>query len=216
MGTMQNKGTFATTNPTQRTDPAQRTGQGPSGPQRQMQPRGDQGLGYGGSRYGYSNPFSTMRRFMEQMDQMFEDYGGTRGTLSPSEHHFLQGAWQGNWSPAIEVFHEGEQLVVRADLPGMNKDNVHVEIQGDLLTISGERRQEHEDHRGNWFHSERSYGSFRRSVRLPGGADAANAEATFADGVLEVRMNAPNANGRKVEVRAKGAAGDKPKGGHDA
>lgn len=214
MGTMQNKGTFTTTSPTQRTDPAQRPD--PASRPQPMQPRGDQGLGYGGSRYGYSNPFSSMRRFMEQMDQMFDEFNGPRSGLSQSEHHFLQGAWQGNWSPAIEVFHEGEQIVVRADLPGMNKDNVHVEIQGELLTLYGERREEHEDRRGNWFHSERSYGSFRRSVRLPAGADVSNAEATFADGVLEVRMKAPSTSGRRVQVRAKGSGGNKPGGANDA
>lgn len=212
MGTMQpNKGPFGSVAPPQRSGPAVTTGR-PSAGFQTMPPRAEPTPGHGVQRYGhgYGNPFSAMRRFMDQMDRMFEDFGGTPSIFTPQDRFLFQGGEHGVWSPAIEVAHEGEEFVVRADLPGLDRDSVHVEIQGDLLTLSGERRQQHDDQRGEWFHSERSYGTFRRSVRLPRGADAANAEATFADGVLEVRMAASKPTGRKLQVRAKASSPGKP------
>ena len=139
--------------------------------------------GYG----GYGGPSSAMQRLVEQMDQVFGGLGRSA------------------WSPPIEVFTDQGQLVVRTDLPGMSKDDVRLEIQGEVLTIAGERRHEHEGQRDGWFHSERSYGSFARTVRLPHGVKTEDAEATFDNGVLEVRFAAPEKGGRKVEIRGREA-----------
>jgi HSP20 family protein len=180
----------------------QRQGQG------QMQPmRGQQELASRRSPYGYSSPFSTMQRFMEQMDQVFGDFFGA-GLMTPSLPGLgRSGLALGAWVPQIEVFREGEQLVVRADLPGMKEQDVRVDIQGDILTIAGERRQEQEDQREGWYHSERSYGSFQRSVQLPQGVNSESADATFENGVLEVRLSAPQASARNVEIRSKSPTG---------
>jgi HSP20 family protein len=118
------------------------------------------------------------------------------------------------WAPQIETFQRGDQFVVRADLPGMKKENVDIELTDDSLTIQGERRDEHEEDREGFYRSERSYGSFYRVVPLPEGAIPESAKATFHDGVLEVTIQAPPrevSRRRRVEISdtAQGERGDK-------
>ena len=155
------------------------------------------------------SPFSFMRRFSEEMDRLFEDFGFGRGSLAPS---FGRGLFptsfgdfgQTGWSPQVEVFEREGQLVVRADLPGLNKDDVKVEVTDDAITISGERKQEHEERREGFYRSERSYGSFYRQIPLPEGASADDASATFRDGVLEITMRAPQRQeqrSRRLEIK---------------
>jgi len=109
------------------------------------------------------------------------------------------------WLPQIEVLEREGQFVVRADLPGLVKDDVKVEVTDDLLTIQGDRKQEKKEEREGYCYSECSYGSFFRSISLPAGAEASKATAEFRDGVLEVAMPAPAQSGKKVrrpEIRA--------------
>ena len=120
----------------------------------------------------WADPFSVFER-------QLRPWGGTSGRGSAL------------WSPQIETFQRGDQFVVRADLPGMKKENVNVELTDDSLTIEGERRDEREEDREGFYRSERSYGSFCRVVQLPEGAIAESAKATFRDGVLEVTLQAP-------------------------
>lgn len=154
------------------------------------------------------SPFSFMRRFSEEMDRLFEDFGFGRGLSAPSfGRDLLQGFGsfgQSVWSPQVEVFEREGQLVVRADLPGLNKDDVKVEVTDDWVTITGERKQEHEEKRDGFYRSERSYGSFYRQIPLPEGVNADDANATFKDGVLEITMQAPQGQqqrSRRLEIR---------------
>ena len=94
-------------------------------------------------------------------------------------------------APTVEVFQRGDRLIIRAELPGLSKEDIHVEVANDTITIQGERRQEHEERREDYFHSERSYGSFFRNILLPEGIEADKAEANFRDGVLEITIPAP-------------------------
>ena len=162
------------------------------------------------------SPFSLMRRMMEDMDRVFEDFGlgrsfGFGRGLSPLWGGAGQGLWSDAtdggttlWSPAIEVFEQGNNLVVRADLPGLSKDDVNVDVTDDAITIEGERRSESEDRGEGFYRSERSYGRFFRSIPLPEGTDANKADATFKDGVLEITLPAPKREqrrGRKIQIR---------------
>ena len=90
--------------------------------------------------------------------------------------------------PQVETFRRDDKLVVRADLPGLKKDDVKVEIDNGMLTISGQRSSEREEKRDEFYRSERSYGSFYRAIPLPEGIESDNCEATFKDGVLEVTL----------------------------
>jgi HSP20 family protein len=95
------------------------------------------------------------------------------------------------WAPLVEVFQRGDRIIIRADLPGVSKEDIHVEMGNDSITVQGERRQEHEESREDYFHSERSYGSFFRHIRLPAGIEADKAEANFRHGVLEITIPVP-------------------------
>jgi HSP20 family protein len=101
------------------------------------------------------------------------------------------------------VFQRVTDLVVRADLPGLSKDDVEVEVNEDSITIRGERRHEREEERDGIYRSERSYGSFSRVVPLPEGTITDSASATFKDGVLEIVLQAPGREvkrGRRIEI----------------
>jgi HSP20 family protein len=105
------------------------------------------------------------------------------------------------WAPQIEVFQRDNELVVRADLPGMTRDDVAVEVTEEAVTIQGERRHESEEEREGFYRSERIYGSFYRVIPLPEGAISEQAKANFRDGVLEITMPAPpKSKGRRIEI----------------
>jgi len=107
------------------------------------------------------------------------------------------------WSPQMETFQRGSEFVVRADLPGLTKDDVKIDITDDTLTIEGERREEHEENREDYYRSERSYGSFYRVVPWPEGAITDSAKANFNNGVLEIVVQAPPrevSRGRRLEI----------------
>lgn len=157
------------------------------------------------------DPFAVMHRFAEEMDRVFEGFGiGHSGSMAPwspvrrpaAPHE--EGFALTGWSPQVEVFERGGQLVVRADLPGLNKDDVQVEVTKEAVLIRGERRQEYEDRREGYYHTERSYGCFCRSIPLPEGVEVDRADANFRDGVLEVTIpvpQRPTSQGRRLEVK---------------
>lgn len=95
------------------------------------------------------------------------------------------------WVPAMDLVEADDHFVLKADLPGLGEDDVNLEVQDNVLTISGERRAEHERKEQGWYRLERSYGSFSRSLTLPDGVDADKVEANFHRGVLEVRIPKP-------------------------
>jgi HSP20 family protein len=153
------------------------------------------------------SPFSMVRRFAEQMDRFFEDFGTGRGLLSPfgmgREMQRGLGFGQALWVPEVEVFQRDNELIIRADLPGLSKDDVQVEITDDAVTISGERKYEQEENRRGVYRSERAYGFFQRVIPLPEGVSAEDARATFRNGVLEIALKAPNqqTQGRRLEIK---------------
>jgi HSP20 family protein len=105
------------------------------------------------------------------------------------------------FAPAVESFLRGEELVVRADLPGIDPKAVELAVEGDRLTIKGERRVVDEGKRTGGFYREVSYGRFERTLRLPAGVDAESIKATYHDGVLEVTMKAPKGlTSKKVPI----------------
>jgi HSP20 family protein len=152
-----------------------------------------------------ANPFGMMRRFTMDMERLFEDFGGFRfPTLLNAERWPLHTEFvETQWLPEVEVLEQNGQFIVRADLPGMTRDDIKVELNDNVLTISGERKEEKEEKREGFYRSERSYGNFYRQLPLPEGAMIGKAEATFVNGVLEVTMPAPKAEPktRKLEVK---------------
>jgi HSP20 family protein len=162
-------------------------------------------------RGGMNSPFELMQRMSQDMDRLFEQLGFGRlglglgptfGSLLGSDiadrsQRFNNS--QSFWAPQIETVRRGDRFVVRADLPGINKDDVHVEVDGDVLTISGERHNEQRYERDGFVRSERGYGSFYRAIPLPEGVNADQVEAKFNDGVLEISLPAPKQAERKTK-----------------
>jgi HSP20 family protein len=179
-----------------------------SGMVRQKQP----GPGLSG---GYVvTPFSLVSRMLEDMDRMLEGFGGTRargqqlgGQLSPFGSGLGGGLSRFDeniWAPAVEMFQKKDKLVIRADLPGLSKDDVEIEIADDTLIIQGERRHEQQDEEEGFYRSERSYGQFFRMIPLPDGIDADKADAKFKDGTLEITLPAPRheeKRSRKLSIK---------------
>ena len=121
------------------------------------------------------------------IDQMFEDFLGRR----------LRPFWPERWwpatgmeitTPSVDLYEEKDDIVVKVELPGMEKDNIEVNLTDDRLTIKGEKKKEEEIKKENYYRSERSYGSFIRTLELPRDVQADKIKAVFKNGVLEVRL----------------------------
>jgi len=140
------------------------------------------------------------------LERFFSDIWWEHNWLTPRASRSALGSPSSStltWMPDVEIFHRDSELVVRADLPGLKKDDVKIDVMDDRLTIQGERRHEHEDKQEGFYRSERSYGSFYRQVVLPTGAMTDQAKASFKDGVLEITMPAPPESarrGRRLEI----------------
>jgi HSP20 family protein len=151
------------------------------------------------------NPFGMMRRFTKDMERLFDDFGGFPFPSFFNRELFPFGTdfKKVEWMPQIEVLKTNGDLLVKAELPGLTKDDVKVELTDEALTISGERKQEKEEKGEGFYRSERNYGRFYRQIPLPEGVKTDSANATFRNGVLEVTVpvmkSEPNA--RKLEIK---------------
>jgi HSP20 family protein len=155
------------------------------------------------------SPFSFVRRLADDIDRFFEDFGERARPGWPTGGL----AAGGEWEPVIEVEERNGTLVVRAEVPGAKREDLEVELDGDRLCISGERRDERQEQREGYFQTERRYGRFCRRLTLPQGVDAEKARANFADGVLEITIPAPEQGRgrRRIEVGGPDRpTGDKP------
>ncbi len=122
----------------------------------------------------------------------------------------LGGGQLAMWSPAIEVFQREGNLVVRAELPGLNKDDVKVEVTDDGLVIHGESKSEHEERGEAFHHCERMHGEFYRLIPLPDEVDEEQLRASFNNGVLEIIVPVPERQQRRREIPI-GAGAPQPK-----
>ena len=129
------------------------------------------------------------------MDHVFDRL--MRSWASPASHTSF------DWNPSIDVFESDGEIVVRAEIPGVNVEDVDISIADNHLIISGEKRQESEGEDQNYCSVERSYGSFRRSLALPPGADVDNIKASSKDGILSILIpKSDDRKSRKIEIEA--------------
>jgi HSP20 family protein len=113
------------------------------------------------------------------------------------------------WVPPVDLVEAEDHFVLKADLPGLREGDVNIEVQDGTLTISGERKAEHEQRERGWYRIERSFGSFNRSLTLPDGVDPDRIAASFSDGVLEVRVPKPEERKpRRISISSSGASGN--------
>ena len=146
------------------------------------------------------NPFALMREFTKEMDRGFST---SRDAESAAEA----------WMPAIEVKEANGNLVVTAELPGVETKDVKVEVTDEALTIQGERKQEKKEEKEGFYRSERSYGRFYRSIPLPDGARADQIKAEMNNGILEIKvpMAETKQKGRQIPVSASGGTKEQEK-----
>jgi HSP20 family protein len=121
---------------------------------------------------------------------------------------------EGAYWPAVDISERDGKLIVRADLPGMNKDDVKVELSDGNLVIEGERKREHEEESKGFRRYERTYGSFYRSIPVPEGANLDEARAQFRNGVLEVSIPVPESKGRRT-IPIEGETGERKQPGSE-
>ncbi len=153
------------------------------------------------------DPFSWLSGFRDDLDQFFER------KLAPwqaPEGELLEGAW----SPTVDVCEDQDNVLVRADLPGLKKEDIDLSILGSTLTIKGEKKSESEVEEENYHRVERSYGLFQRTVELPSDVDESRVDASYKNGVLEVKLPKKEAvKGKKIAIKAGEKGGKKGKGG---
>jgi HSP20 family protein len=112
------------------------------------------------------------------------------------------------WVPAMDLVENEQEFVLRADLPGLSEKDVNIELDDNVLTVSGERKSEHEERKEGYYRVERSSGSFSRSLTLPEGVDPEGVKANFDRGVLEIRI--PKPEQRKPRKVAISVGGEQP------
>ena len=151
-------------------------------------------------------PFRMIERLTEEMERVFDDFGFGRGWLWPRldfgvARPLTTGAE--TWLPDVEILQRKDDLLIRADLPGLAKDDVKIDITENAVVLQGERKREFEEDKAGVYRCERSYGTFYRRLPLPEGAITDQAKATFKDGLLEITMPAPPEwvkRGRRLEI----------------
>ena len=145
-------------------------------------------------------PAREINSLQQEMNRLFSTFFDT-----PTAGNGTAGR---RWIPAMDLVETDDHYVLTADLPGLSQDDISLEFEGDVLTLSGERRSEHADRKEGYYRLERATGSFSRSLTLPEGVDPDAVEATFDKGVLTVRIPKPEQRKpKKVSIQV----GDTPK-----
>jgi len=109
----------------------------------------------------------------------------------------------GSWAPAVDIFEKGDNLVIRAEIPGVNKDDIDINVEYNTLSIRGERKREEEYDEDRAYKTERVFGSFVRTFRLPRTVDSSLISADYTNGVLELQLpKADEAKPRRIEIKA--------------
>jgi len=148
-----------------------------------------------------SNVLNRFQRDIDRMERMFEGFWPS-GLPGPTD-------WEASRpgllrAPAVDVFEEGDNVVVKVEIPGASKEDIEVNVTDSVLTISGHKERKEEVKEDKYYRCERSYGSFSRSVELPSEVQTGKATATFTDGVLDIRIPKTEESRRKsVKLKIK-------------
>ncbi len=147
-------------------------------------------------RLGTASPENAVARLRNEMDQLFERF-------FTASFGSLPDRGQSVFGPRVDLAESDNEITIKAELPGINPNDVDLRVEGNVLMIRGEKEQEKEEQRRNFHYVERQYGSFQRSVPLPMGVDPDKVEASYKDGVLTVTIaKRPDAKARRIAVKA--------------
>lgn len=130
-------------------------------------------------------PVRELNTLQNEMNRLFGTFFDTPTTASAGNGGLRR------WIPAMDLVETDEHFILRADLPGVREEDVKIEFEDNVLTVSGDRRTEHEEKREGFYRVERAMGSFSRSLTLPEGIDVDAVKATFDKGVLEIQIPKP-------------------------
>ena len=157
------------------------------------------------------DPTRDLSSLQSEMNRVFSTFFDSPATQSVGGG----GGPGGRWLPAMDLAETADSYVLHADLPGMGEDDVQIELEDNVLTISGERRLEESKSEGGYLRTERARGSFARSLTLPAGIDPERIEANFHNGVLELRIPKPEER-KPRRISISGAAGQRTIEGHES
>lgn len=139
-------------------------------------------------------PVRELASLQNEMNRLFGTFFDTGQTTSGA-------STAQRWVPAMDLVETEDAFVLRADLPGLDAGDVNIEVEDRVLTVSGERKVQHEDKREGYYRIERGFGTFQRSLTLPEGVDADQVAANFDKGVLEIRIPKPEQRKpRRVQI----------------
>lgn len=130
------------------------------------------------------DPFRNVSALQDRINRLFED-------AFPRARHDEEEFSMGAWRPAVDIYETGSAIVLTAELPGVSKENVAIEVKENMLTLSGERTAPKEIKEESYYRRERSFGMFRRAFALPDSIDPDQIKAIFKDGVLKIEIPKP-------------------------
>jgi HSP20 family protein len=146
------------------------------------------------------DPFNEMALLSENLNKFFNRFFN-EGLIAPKKSIFQDEIFKGTWNPDVDIYENKDSIIVKADLPGIQKDKIKVEVKDNVLTIHGERKEEKEINEKNVYRVERQYGEFYRSFALPAKVDASKITAKYKDGILEVTLPKPEeTKGKEIKV----------------
>ena len=150
------------------------------------------------------DPFRDLRSLQDEVNRLFSTSLG-RGFDD-------EGLARGAWMPSVDIFENKDEIVLEAELPGMNREDFELTIENNVLTLRGERRFEKKDEADNYHRVERAYGQFTRSFTLPQTVSPEGATAEYKNGVLRVTLHKrEEVKARRIEIAGEGAEGNAPK-----
>jgi HSP20 family protein len=151
-------------------------------------------------------PLAEIARWERDFDRMVENFF-RGGFPMPFESRWSERL--GMKEPAVDLYEDKDDIVVKAEMPGLSKEDIDVNITDHLLVLKGEKKKEEEANERDYYRSERIYGSFVRSIPLPAETDPQKAKASFKNGVLEVRLpKSEEAKKREIKVNVEGESGE--------
>jgi HSP20 family protein len=140
------------------------------------------------------SPFRHLSLLRDEIDRLFDS---PLDALTSNSQQFLNG-----WLPTIDLYEDRDHLVLKAELPGMRKEDINISLHGEVLTLSGERKEEETFDKAETYRAERFLGRFQRTLTLPVRVDASKVQASYTDGILTVTLpKAEEAKPKQIEVK---------------
>jgi len=140
------------------------------------------------------SPFRHLSMLRHEIDRLFDS---PLNALTSNSQQFLNG-----WLPTVDLYEDRDHLVIKAELPGMKKEDIDISLHSDVLTLSGERKEEETFDKAETYRAERFLGRFQRTLTLPVAVDASKVQASYKDGILTVTLpKAEEAKPKQIQVK---------------